>query len=432
MDPYLLLGAVKDAGKAVDKVQLAAEEMLVHSGIFGTSGAGKSFLIGRIIEELTLRTSARCIVIDGSGDFGRLPLVNQQAWTEEKLRDWFLEEDTPECFETEWGQHKISVLSNIELENHQEPLHIGWSSVGPRLIETISQMVSRENPLGTFLLDFNASLAKRVPFGTEPPGTFASLLDSAYDIRSYVARGVTRLDASYYDVLDSAGVRGRTGALAQYIAQLESLNRSSIWAKDNSNDPITTQISDTKVQVLVVDIQSFSAHNAQLLLTMHVVEKLWEHCRDAFHDQIARGPNAKDTRPPHFLIIDEAHHLAPKWTEDRVLESVCEMLREVAAEGRKYGLFLLLATQRPMKLHQDVLSELGGAFLLRMRSQCDINLVSKLVYLDQDEQQLIRSLDAGECLIRGLEGAVAGKFHVSPMRTVASGVNISDHWLSGS
>ncbi|NVM24158.1 MAG: DUF87 domain-containing protein [Desulfobacterales bacterium] len=43
------------------------------------SGSGKSFLVGRLIEELVIKTNARVVVLDPNSDFVRLPEVDEAA-----------------------------------------------------------------------------------------------------------------------------------------------------------------------------------------------------------------------------------------------------------------------------------------------------------------------------------------------------------------
>ncbi len=44
----------------------------------------------------------------------------------------------------------------------------------------------------------------------------------------------------------------------------------------------------------------------------------------------------------------------------------------IAGEGRKFGIYLLLSTQRPQKLHPNVLSQCDNLVLMRMNSLADI------------------------------------------------------------
>ena len=51
---------------------------------------------------------------------------------------------------------------------------------------------------------------------------------------------------------------------------------------------------------------------------------------------------------------------------------------QIAAEGRKYGLYLLTSTQRPNKVHENVVSQCDNLLLMRMNSQADLADLSRL------------------------------------------------------
>jgi DNA helicase HerA-like ATPase len=71
-------------------------------------------------------------------------------------------------------------------------------------------------------------------------------------------------------------------------------------------------------------------------------------------------------------VIDEAHNLCPAEPATPVEKALVERLIQIAAEGRKYGLWLLLSTQRPSKVHPQVLSQCDNLVLMRMNSPADL------------------------------------------------------------
>jgi DNA helicase HerA-like ATPase len=77
-------------------------------------------------------------------------------------------------------------------------------------------------------------------------------------------------------------------------------------------------------------------------------------------------------------VIDEAHNICPAEPPDLVTALSSERAVQIAAEGRKYGLYLLTSTQRPHKVHQNVVSQCDNLLLMRMNSQADIGDLSTL------------------------------------------------------
>ena len=78
--------------------------------------------------------------------------------------------------------------------------------------------------------------------------------------------------------------------------------------------------------------------------------------------------------PIVWMLIDEAHMFMPKDRESIALKVLLEWVRV----GRQPGLSLVLATQRPDKLHPDSISQCDLFISHRMTSQPDIEAVSAL------------------------------------------------------
>lgn len=86
---------------------------------------------------------------------------------------------------------------------------------------------------------------------------------------------------------------------------------------------------------------------------------------------------------PTVLVVDEAHNLIKRYnTEDENISSqrLCtQIFEKIAKEGRKFGLGLVLASQRPSELSQTVLSQCNTFLLHRIVSDRDQEMVKKLV-----------------------------------------------------
>jgi DNA helicase HerA-like ATPase len=81
-----------------------------------------------------------------------------------------------------------------------------------------------------------------------------------------------------------------------------------------------------------------------------------------------------DTRVPIFLVLDEAHNFVPEEPRNRV-EALRDQFRTIAAEGRKYGVFLILVSQRPDKLDYLILPECANKAIMRLDSRTIPQLV---------------------------------------------------------
>jgi len=99
-----------------------------------------------------------------------------------------------------------------------------------------------------------------------------------------------------------------------------------------------------------------------------------------------KGEKRESSMPIIWMMIDEAHMFMPRDEENLALQVLLEWVRV----GRQPGLSLLLATQRPNKLHQDAISQCDLFISHRMTSKPDIEAVAALrpSYLHQDFDKL--------------------------------------------
>lgn len=101
---------------------------------------------------------------------------------------------------------------------------------------------------------------------------------------------------------------------------------------------------------------------------------------------------------PLLLVLEEAHIYLQAGNESVASRSV----RSIAKEGRKYGVGLMLVTQRPSELDSTVLSQCGTTVALRMTNGEDRRHVVSAVQDDlSDMLDLIPSLRTGEALLLG-------------------------------
>lgn len=93
-----------------DLLRVSADLMDSHTVIVAQSGSGKSFFLGRLVEELLIRTKCRCLIFDPDGDFSRMDQINEDVWQESSydLRSGsaLLSHDTKSAFLSSWEGSK--------------------------------------------------------------------------------------------------------------------------------------------------------------------------------------------------------------------------------------------------------------------------------------------------------------------------------------
>ena len=128
-----------------------------------------------------------------------------------------------------------------------------------------------------------------------------------------------------------------------------------IWAR---NKRAATEIIDTRPAATVLDLGGFTSKEEPLVVALSVLDDLWSR---------------RSERRPFLLVIDEAHNLCSPEVETALERAVLDRIIQIAAEGRKYGLWLLLSTQRPSRVHQGIISQCDNLALMRMSSQRDLD-----------------------------------------------------------
>jgi DNA helicase HerA-like ATPase len=107
-------------------------------------------------------------------------------------------------------------------------------------------------------------------------------------------------------------------------------------------------------------------------------------------------------RQPIMIVIDEAHNICPQEASSPMQAISTETMIRIAGEGRKFGLYLLLASQRPNKIHNNVLSQCDNLLLMRMNSQADLaHLVSILSQIPPSLMEQATNFSIGKALVAG-------------------------------
>lgn len=105
------------------------------------------------------------------------------------------------------------------------------------------------------------------------------------------------------------------------------------------------------------------------------------------------------------IIIDEAHNIlsyqsnreSETWKDYRL-----EVFEEIIKEGRKFGVFLTIASQRPSDISSTIVSQLHNYFIHRLVNDEDIDKVGKTIsFLDRVSQESLPILSTGVCVIAG-------------------------------
>ena len=103
------------------------------------------------------------------------------------------------------------------------------------------------------------------------------------------------------------------------------------------------------------------------------------------------------------IVIDEAHNLLYEGEDDsRHKKITLDAFEHAIKEGRKFGLYLWIASQRPSDISPTIISQMHNYFIHKLVNPFDLNRVRKAVaFLDENAMNVLTVLGPGECVISG-------------------------------
>ncbi len=471
---WLEKGARPGLQKDEDLVRVPAKEMATHTAIVAQSGSGKSFFLGRLIEELLLETKARCLILDPNADFRRVFKVeNRKLWNDASYdmmtRSGKLpNESTQDEFNRKWSLVGKEILTGDDGESDKPPfkrLQVFWPTISidfltegtsalqrielnfchafvgtvARLIQTsirLEQLIKRQVGKPRDLFDTAASLFRDRQHKNDKEFE-ASLVDQ-FVIESKKSTKERR--ESLIDRFNRIQLR----RIARTIEHLKYF-REMMWryylgtARQYEADGIvaterTFRSPDSfpdRKRLVVIDLPSLEKQSRFLAISATLGE-VWGNAKQDWDDALDEPPD-DDKRVPTFIVVDEAHNLLPADTTDPRIASIRDQFRSIAAEGRKYGLFLILVSQRPDKLDSIVLSECENKALMHFDSSALLNIVKKRLGLEDLQQTLLEQClqpGRGRVLLTGRWAHGEERvMYTAARRTVEGGRNLrSEYW----
>jgi uncharacterized protein len=196
------------------------------------------------------------------------------------------------------------------------------------------------------------------------------------------------------------------GQLAERLENLEILAWQT-WARDYV---AATDIIAERPAATVLDLGGFNRVEEQLTVALAVLDDLWAR---------------REERRPVLLVIDEAHNLCAPGMDSLLGRAVRDRIIQIAAEGRKFGLWLLISTQRPSKVHPQIVSQCDNLTLMRMNSPGDLaELTDIFGFVPRAMLAQSARFRQGEALMAGGFVAAPSILKVNPRITAEGGIDV--------
>ncbi len=253
----------------------------------------------------------------------------------------------------------------------------------------------------------------RVPLHALDPATQAAVLrlDPVEDREEY-ADFLNLVELGRFDTLEELA----DGRLSMRIKNLGA-DRWSIWSRGEDVSVVADAL-DGDIRCLVVDLGSLPTREEQALASTAILDALWRE---------------RERRQPVLVVVDEAHNVLPAEPEDAITARSTAAAIRIAAEGRKFGIYLLVSTQRPQKVHENVLSQCDNLLLMRMNSQADLGYVGDIFsFVPASLLARATTFRQGECLVGGKIAPHPALLKIGARIGVEGGGDVPATWASPS
>lgn len=337
-----------------------------HIGVFGGSGSGKSFALRVIIEEL-MKKRIPTIVLDPHYEMDfKLKTYDEAPDYSSLYQSFLLGKDVGVDFKD---------LNVGEFKN----LLNAAGAMTDAMDTSVDEVFKRGESLDSFRLRLSEILealdrtedALKMDMQTAELNGDAAEADRIKRLQGYQNKYSRKLNAS-----SLKGISWRFRRLVQ----------DNVFSSDSQ--ALEAALRSGKLISLKGSTRLLEVYSSYIL-------KKFYYKRRAYMDAKLLGTNDEDYFPPFIIITDEAHNFAPK-----AFESASKpILKEVAQEGRKYGVFLILATQRITLLDDTITAQLNTKFILRTVRESDISTIKEETDISSDDAKRLPYLTTGDAFI---------------------------------
>lgn len=333
-------------------VYVQPEDLYQHMAIIAKTGYGKSYSMGVLVEEM-LEQDMPVIIIDPHGEYSDLQYPNPN-----------IEPDEKEKYDVEEKGYDVKVYTedtriNPEAEQIKfKSKNMDFETFQKYCFEELSAAQTRE--------------MQKILVGLQEEGRDYGLDDVIVRVEERDMRKSTR------DVL---------------LQNLQSMKRSGIYS---DNDYVTPEELVQPGQATVINLKG-SAEVAE-----HVVNILAE--------QLFEQKKYGDLHPFMF-IVEEAHNFIP--TKKNKSSASQKILRQIAQEGRKFGMGLGVVSQRPSRIDRDVLSQCKLQLIFKVTNPTDLGSIqTSFENVTKEVKQYITGLPTGIGILLGKEHPVMADVRV--------------------
>jgi uncharacterized protein len=345
----------REAGE-VPVVLSIKDVVSTHLAILASTGAGKSYTAGVLVEELMRPYNrAAVLVVDPHGEYDTLRSIEEDARFRDDGEDYRPE---VKIFTHERVKVRFSSLTEADIK------YLLPEGTSDKMLHFLSQAfrqltATRQNELWGYH-------------------------DLRDEVKAQKYEGSERNESS-----NASSIEG-------LLWRLDSrFDRPNSIFSDSEHIPLADLFRPGRCTVLQLsDIEQ----NEQQVVVATLLRRVNKARMATVRGEATPGSDS-ELRYPVFTLLEEAHRFAP--AGQTVVST--NILKQILSEGRKFGVGIGLITQRPGKLDQDVLSQCMTQVIMRIVNPIDQDTVAKSV--EGAGRQLLQELPAltkGQAVISGV------------------------------
>ncbi|MDO4921352.1 MAG: ATP-binding protein [Phascolarctobacterium sp.] len=381
-----------------------------HAVIVGSTGSGKSWCVAKILEQVAALKSADAILFDIHGEYSSLQGDNfthlKVAGPNDAIEEGML-------FLPYWLLTYEEMLSLMldRSDNNAPNQAMMFSSA---VIDGKKEFLRNANKAE---MEANITLDSPVPYSLDDLLAFLKSKDT-----EMVSGARSEKQGPYF------------GKLTRFIQRLETkqkdkrLNFMFASEKRLLNYDYMSELCSKlmlpsiagKKGVKIIDFSEVPSDILTLIVSLiaRVIFSVQQWTNSAHRHPIA-------------LFCDEAHLYIPANTEKSIDDASLVTFERISKEGRKYGIGLVVISQRPSEVNRTVLSQSNNFIAMRLTNVDDQAVVKRLLPDSLgDYAEMLPILDIGEALVVGDASLLPSRIRVTPpdMKPRSATIDFWDEW----
>lgn len=406
-----------------------------HSAILGSTGSGKSGTVASILHSVIAHqpidghpSNPRIVIIDPHGEYAsafgndaslyRAYDAPNEAAVEHanlKLPFWLMSSD----------EFRSLIVGKTENEATSQSNIVYKALTHARMVEAGLTLAAADIDLAT--LGANQHPQEPIVRPSDDPDQVAEREQAIanfdrdkprpFRLSEFVAH-ISELQTKRYTnngwVDETATNKQKFASILDKVAVLSSDSRISFLLSDHLDDAQPLTLSDVLAQFLsladephtkikIIDISGLPNEVAGPL-TASIARLLFQY-------KLAQNREGRE-RDPILLVCEEAHRYVPDRGEAQYAVAQ-DAIRRIAREGRKYGLGLMLISQRPADVEGTVISQCNSWIVLRLSNSQDQQHVKRFLPESLSNMtSVLSSLPRQEALFVGEAAALPARIKI--------------------